>query len=177
MRNVFKVIVGVFLLFFAFNSYNAYSGELKLGFVNYKKVFNSYEKTKDLREKLKEKTNEKKLEAQKMIDDINKLKNQMQILSEDAKEEKRKELKEKLRKFNDFSEDAKEELLKESDKVYKQLSKEIVNAIQELGKKGGYTFIFDSQTLFYKDNAYDLTDAVIKFLNDKYKKEKSKNSK
>ncbi len=162
------------LLLFNINCKKAYTGELKIGYVDFEKIFKSYEKTKDLNEKLQKKKYDKELEGQKMIEEINKIKNQMQILNGEAKEKKQKELKEKIRNFKDFTEDTKDALLKERDRIFKNLTKEIVEAIEDIGKKENYTFIMDSQVFLYKDSSYDLTDKVIKVLNEKYKKEGKK---
>jgi outer membrane protein len=158
----------------AFNSpKSAYSQEIKIGYVSFERLFEQYEKTKEKNELLQKKKYDKEVEGQKLVDDINKLRNEIQILSDDAKESKQKEMNEKMRKLRDFTNNSKEELLKERDLIFKDLTKEINKVIDEKGKTDGYTLILDDQILLYKAKANDMTDEIIKILNDRYSKEKS----
>ena len=146
--------------------------EMKVGYVNFEKIFGAYEKTKDHNEELQKKKYKKEVDGQKLVDEINKLRNELQLLSDEAKEEKQKALTDKMRKLRDFTNDSKEELLKERDIIFKKLTEEIVKVINETGEKDGYTLIFDDQVLLYKAKANELTADIIKILNDKYRKEK-----
>ncbi|MBN1522112.1 MAG: OmpH family outer membrane protein [Candidatus Aureabacteria bacterium] len=150
---------------------------LKIGYVNFEKIFESYDKTKELNEELQKKKYSKEVEGQQMVDEINKLRNEMQLLSEEVKEQKQKELTDKMRDLRDFTNDSKQELLKERDELFKDLTKEIVVVIEEKGKKDGYTIIFDDQVLLYKAKANDLTEDIIKMLNEKFKQEKAASEK
>ena len=159
------------------NTNNAFCEDQQIGFVSFEKIFESYEKTKEKNENLQKEKYEKEVDGQKMVDDINKLRNEIQLLSEEMKESKQKELTEKMRNLRDFTNDSKESLLKKRDEIFKALTKEIVSIIEEKGKTDGYTLIFDDQVLFYKAKANDLTEEIIKILNNKYKQEKAGSAK
>ena len=166
------ILLSVFLLI-GFLPNIAKCDEIKIGYVNFEKIFESYEKTKDLNEELQKKKYQKEVEGQQMVDEINKLRSKIQLLSDEEKEKKQKELTEKMRDLRDFTNDSKQELLKERDEIFKKLTKEITDIIEEKGKKDGYTLIFDDQVILYKAKANDLTEEIITLLNEKYRKEKA----
>ena len=155
----------------------ASDGELKIGYVNFEKIFDGYDKTKALNEGLQKRKYEKEVDGQKMVDEINQLRNELQLLSEEAKEPKQKELTDKMRILRDFTNDSKAELLKKRDEIFKGLTKEIVTFIEKKGKADGYTLVLDDQVLYYKATANDLTEEIIKVLNESYKKEKASGKK
>ena len=156
---------------------DAFCEDQKIGYVNFEKIFESYDKTKEKNEALQKQKYGKEVEGQKLVDEINKLRNEMQLLSDEVKETKQKELTEKMRTLRDFTNDSKEELLKKRDVLFKELTMEIMKIVEEKGKEDGYTLIFDDQVLFYKAEASDLTQDIIKILNKKYTQEKASSSK
>jgi outer membrane protein len=54
--------------------------------------------------------------------------------------------------------------------MVKDILKEMNSVIQEYGKNQGYSIILNDRVLLYGDPAEDLTDKIIKILNDSYKK-------
>jgi Skp family chaperone for outer membrane proteins len=46
--------------------------------------------------------------------------------------------------------------------------KEIKEVVDDIGKKEGYKYIIDSRMVLYGNASDDLTDRVLKILNDKY---------
>lgn len=171
------VVLSLMMFGLFINTEDAFCEEQKIGFVSFEKIFESYEKTKEKNENLQKEKYEKEVDGQKMVDEINKLRNEIQLLSEEMKESKQKELTEKMRNLRDFTNDSKESLLKKRDEIFKALTKEIVSIIEEKGKADKYTLVFDDQVLFYKAKASDLTEDIIKILNDKYKQEKTASAK
>lgn len=137
----------------------------KMAYINAAKVFDGYYKTKEADEKLGKKGKEKNAERDKLVKEINKLKDEVQLLSKEAKEEKQSELNEKMRGLQDFDRETKLNLRRERDDVVKQIFKEIDEGIKEYGKKKGYDIIFDSRILLYMDESMDVTNDVIKELN------------
>lgn len=169
LRNkVKKIVFSAVLIFFVIGNINA--ADLKIGYINFEHAFNSYKNTKTQNEKLQQKKDEKELAAKKMVDEINKLKAEAEILSEDAKQKAEKEIRDRLRDLRDYSEDAKKELLDLRNVIFKEITDEIRIIIEVMGKKDGYSFIFDDKALFYKEAGYDITSSLIDILNDDSKK-------
>jgi outer membrane protein len=64
------------------------------------------------------------------------------------------------------------ELQNESYEKLQKVNRTIEEYLKEFNKDKGYTYILGYQegTIYYKDASYDITDEVLKGLNEKYKK-------
>ncbi len=140
--------------------------EVKMGFVDFEKVFNSYKKTRDENQKLQRYKEEKEKSLQTLIDEINNLKAEQEILSVEAKLKAEKNIKDKLREVRDFREDINQDLLDKRNVVFQKITNEIRAVIEAKGKQDQFTLIMDDKALFYKESALDLTQSVMELLND-----------
>jgi Skp family chaperone for outer membrane proteins len=53
--------------------------------------------------------------------------------------------------------------------MVKDIIKEMSDVIKEYGEKNGYSIIVNDRVLLYGDPGMELTNEIIKLLNDKYK--------
>ncbi len=143
--------------------------EVKFGYVDFIRVFNNYKKTVKAEEKLGKKGEKKQIEREKLVSQIKKIKDQIEISSEKEKEKKKKDIAEKIKKLQEFDKKVSKELLKEKDDAAKEIIKEFDEVIKEIAKKDGYTFIFNQRFILYGDSGYDLTEKVLNTLNKQYK--------
>lgn len=160
MKKILAMVVGIGLLFSA-----VYAADLKFGYVDFEKVFNEYYKTKTEDAKLKADLEKKKAELEKKKEEINKLKNSAELLGEDAKKVKEKELVEKVKELRQLQQESEQDLVKERNEKWLELYKEIKDVVAKYGKDKGYTFIFDDKALVYKTDGYDITNEIVKILN------------
>jgi len=68
-----------------------------------------------------------------------------------------------------------QELKKHQMDVMTDVRKKIENFLKEYNKEKGYAFILSYEPgfmLYYRDSVYDITNDVIRGLNDQYKKDK-----
>ncbi len=140
----------------------------KFGYVDVKKIFEGYEKTKALEKQLEEAKGKKQGEREKMVADIERLKNELELLSDKAKEEKKKLVSDKVDSLTEFDHDIRTELTKQRDNMVRDVLKEVETAIQEYGKKEDYRMIFTEAVLLYGSEGDDLTGKVLEALNKKY---------
>jgi outer membrane protein len=140
--------------------------DVKMGFVDVEKVFNEYELTKQNDAKLKDEGKAKTGERAVLVEEIKKLKEEAELLSEEARKEKEAVIEEKLKSLRDFDEKTKNELRSKRDFLLKKIFDEIRQNIEEVGKEEGYTFIFNDRALLYKTPGNDLTAQVVKRMND-----------
>ncbi len=138
---------------------------IKIGYVDMEKAFNEYYKTKDENAKLQEVQKAKKTEADRMVSSINKLKEEAELLSDEAKRSKEAVIKEKIAELRNFERDTVQEIRDKLLNLRKDILDSITKVIEEKGKKEGYTFIFVSDVIVYKEAGLDLTDELIKILN------------
>lgn len=152
---------------------SAYALEGKIGYVDLGKIFDDYQKTKEFDKSLEAKGASKQGERDKMVAEIKKLRDEAELLSAKAKEDKQAAIDEKIKTLQDFDRVTRESLRKERDTMVRDILKEIEGVLTDFGKKEGYSFIFNDRVLVYKAEGSDLTNQVIKALNDSYSSKKA----
>ncbi len=144
----------------------------KIGYVDLAKIFDEYQKTKEFDKELESKGAQKQIERDKMVADIKRLRDEAELLSAKAKEDKQAAIDEKIKSLQDFDRNTRDSLRRERDTMVRDILKEIEAVIQDFGKSQGYSFIFNDRVLVYKSEGSDLTPQVTKALNDSYTKKK-----
>lgn len=84
-------------------------------------------------------------------------------LAQEKLAELQKELEDKVIAHRRFGDDATRELTKKRDQVLDQIEQSVFPVINQIGKEGGYTLIFNkfNSGLVYADEAVDITAQVI----------------
>ncbi|MBI3252552.1 MAG: OmpH family outer membrane protein [Candidatus Omnitrophica bacterium] len=147
---------------------SAFAQELKIGYVDLARVFDEYLKTKDFDKSLEAKGTAKQGDRDKMVSEIKKLRDEAELLSAKAKDEKQAVIDERIKSLQEFDRATRDALRKERDGIVRDILKEIETVIDGFGKSQGYSFIFNDRVLVYKSEGNDLTPQVIKVLNDSY---------
>jgi outer membrane protein len=166
-KTVFLACAMIFgLLFTSFSP--AFALEGKIGYVDLARVFDEYQKTKDFDKSLESKGASKTTEREKLVNEVKKLRDEAEVLSPKAKEEKQVVIDEKIKALQDFDRTTRDALRKDRDAMVQGIVKEIEAVIQDFGKSQGYSYIFNDRVLIYKGEGGDLTPQVVKALNDAY---------
>ncbi|MCX5657083.1 MAG: OmpH family outer membrane protein [Candidatus Omnitrophica bacterium] len=165
-----KVLAGLVVLFVLGLTVHSFAQELKVGYIDISRTFDEYTRTKEADAVLEKKGLDKEAQREKMVNEIKKLKEELDLVADKVKSEKQKSLEDKLKVLQEYDRAAREDLGKERDNIVKEILKEIDEIIQEFGKKEGYTFIFNDRVLLYKDKTKELTDSIISMLNSRYQK-------
>ena len=143
----------------------AHAAEGKIGYVNVAKVFDGYQRTKASDAVLEKKGKQKETEFEGRMNDLKKLRQNLELLSNDAREAKTREIEERTDELQRFRNTTARELSHERDRVAKDILKEIQDGIEQYGKANGFTLIFDDRSLLYGQPGYDLTDELLTMLN------------
>ena len=112
-----KILVVLILVLCMALSANAFAKEMKIGCLNMRKVFYEYKKTKDFNQTLEKEDAKVKEEIEKRTQDLRKLRDEIDLLSEEAKAKKEPELRQKIKKLDDFRKEKIEELLRKKDEM------------------------------------------------------------
>ena len=166
-----RIISFAMMTGFIFMTMGLHAEDMKFGYVDVEAVFNDYSVTKENDEKLKAEGLAKADERDQMVEEIKKLKEEAELLSEDARREKEAEIEEKIKGLREFDERTKSDLRSKRDLLLKNIFNEIRDAIEARGEKDGYTFIFNDRALLYKTEGHDLTQQISDDLNAAVKKE------
>lgn len=168
------ILIIAFVFSVIFIPAKIYAAELKIGYVDTMRVLNSYNKTKDEEKVLEGKTNKIKEKRENMIEQIRKMKDELDILSENARVKKQTEIDEKMRELQDYEQQNSINLRRESDEIMREILSEIDKVIRKYAEDNGYTLILNNSSRFpvllYGQKQYDLTDKILEILNSKYKK-------
>ena len=69
-----------------------------------------------------------------------------------------------------FDKDKRTELAKRRDDKVREILTEIQGVVSDIAKKEGYTYVLNDRVMIYGDPQFNITDEVLKTLNDSYKK-------
>jgi outer membrane protein len=148
---------------------HAAAEEGKVGYVNLSAIFDGYERTKSSDAMLEKKGKQKEAELEGRMSELRKLRESLELLSEDAREQKAREIEEKADDLQRFRTSAARDLGRERDKIAKDILDEIQQGVNEFAKANGYAMIIDSRSLLYSDKQQDVTDGVLALLNKRVK--------
>lgn len=160
-------LAGIFLLSIAAIAFA--QSEPKIGFVDLSRAFDEYQKTKDLDKTLERKGDIKQAEREKLVKEIREMRDEIELMNEKARDKKEQDIEAKIRTLQEFDQEAKTELTKERDDMVRSILQEMNSIIREYGEKNGYAIILNDRVLLYGSKPMDLTDGIIKILNDSYK--------
>jgi outer membrane protein len=143
----------------------AFAQELKIGYVNLAKVFDGYERTKASEATLEKQGKAKEAELEGRMTELKKLRQNLELLNNEAREAKSREIEEKSEELQRFRNAAARDLGRDRDRVARDLLKAIQDGIDSYAKANGFTLVLDSRSLLYAMPAQDVTDGVLKLLN------------
>jgi len=147
----------------AFMTSSAYA--LKIGSVDLRRAFYEYEKSKTFDQELTDVTSQRTEERNKKVEEIRKIRDEAELLSEDAKAAKQQELDSQISALNDFDRDTRQELLNKKNDMFKEVISDIQAVVEDIGQKEKYDYIFDARNIMFSKEGFDVTDEVLKRLN------------
>ena len=139
--------------------------KVKIGYVDLYRVFSEYKETRKSEKTLEKKAQDKNKERDNLMEEIKKLQEEAELLSQKEKKKKEAAIEDKLRELQDFDRAVRDELTRKRDNMGRDVLLEIGKGIKDYGKKQKFDVILDSRTLFYANEAIDVTDEIIKDMN------------
>lgn len=145
----------------------AFSDEMKLGFVDMKKLFYDYEKTKDFNKKLEKEDENAKQDIEEKSKKLMRLRDEVNLLSEEARKKKEPELQEAMRELETYRREKVESFLRKKDEMFQEIREDIMKVASKYADKNEYDVILDGAVFVHSSDKYDLTEGVLKELNKK----------
>lgn len=143
---------------------------MKFAYVDLSRLFDEYQKTKEYDEILSGKTKVKEEERNKIINVIKDLQAKLAIVSDKEKDKLQSQLDAKMKSLEEFDREATADLRKQRDDLLREVLKDIEKTVRDYAQKEKYNFIFNDRILLYGDEAFDITQPLVKSLNEKAKK-------
>ena len=141
---------------------------LKIGYVNLPKVFDDYQRKQESEQALEQRGKQKQAELEGRFNELKKMRQGLELLNDQAREAKAREVEEKADEFKRLKERSERELLRERNELAKEILDEIGQAVADYAKANGYAVILDQRSLLYGEDVYDVTGEVLKTLNSRY---------
>lgn len=161
--------------------HTAVPGQYKIGVVNVKTVFDSYEKQVDEYKDLQDKRDTKQKQIDKLSEKINRNKERYEAEKENMSDVQHTDLEDLIE--SDYSlykaefSRLQEDIDRREKKLLESIFKEIHLAIQEVGAAGNYHLVLEGgetgrSGLLYFSTTLNMTQQIIDYLNVNYKKSK-----
>ncbi|MGB2630018.1 MAG: OmpH family outer membrane protein [Candidatus Omnitrophota bacterium] len=139
--------------------------EGKIGYVDLRKAFYEYEKTKTFEDELNKITDDRQKDRNTKVEKVTKLRDEMELSSGSARNNKQKQVEDAITDLNEFDLGTRQMLLNKKNDMFRQVIDDIQKVVEDIGKKGNYDFVLDSRNIMYSQEKFDLTEEVIKRLN------------
>ncbi len=156
-------------IFLSMGQVHAKAFEGKVGFVDLSRVFNEYKRTKAYDAVLEKESTAFQEERNKMIEKVRDAQSKLALLKEDEKQKMQEDIDKQKQALLDFSRAKGTDLTKKRDEKVREILLEIEKIVSDYSKKEGFTLVFNDRVLIYGDQQLNITDTVIKLLNDNYK--------
>lgn len=140
----------------------------KIGYLDLSRIFDEYKKTKEFDAKLEEKHTKYETERNKKIDKIKESQGKLTLMKDDARVTLEGQINKDTEELKEYDRVNVTELRKERDEKIKEILLEIEQVVKDFAKKDGFQLILNDRVLIYGSETMDITDKVIKILNDKY---------
>jgi len=165
-----KVFLTVLTVLFAVGLFirPVFAAEMKIGFLDVAKVFDEYKKTKEQDASLEAQAKLKQADRDKLVSEITRLRDELELLSEKGKQDKQAVIDEKVKKLQEYDTVTRNDLRKKRDNMVADILKEIDAVVQDYGKKQGFDIILNDKVLVYKKENLDVTADILKTLNSQY---------
>lgn len=182
-KTILTVLLGAGILFSCQKQENAAPSaeSMKTAYVDTSKLMESYNEAKDVEAKYKAKSEEmgRSLEAEvkKFRGEVENYEKNAQTYGMQWAQQKGRELQEKEQQLAYARQSIIQNLQEENGKEMDSLVTRVKNQIKDFGKEKGYDYIFgtgDAASVLFAKDAYNITDELIKMLNDAYEKGKKR---
>ena len=159
----------------------AAENNFKLGVVDTQRVFENFAKAQEANEILKnaqDKLTNQLRDIQQQIDTmVERLEKQKLFLDAPETQALEADIGLKRQELQRELEIGQESIMAKREELLAPLTQEIEGLLQQVGQSEGYSLILEKRLVtLYVDPKYDLTERVLKLLNDAYEKEKSKDA-
>jgi outer membrane protein len=148
----------------------ASADELKIAYVDLSKVFDGYQKTKEFDAVLQTEGEAFQKERDAMVQKIQDAQSKLALMSDTQKATMQGDIDKQKDDVVAYDKEKRTELAKKRDDKVKEILTEIQGIVGTIAKKEGYTYVLNDRVMIYGDSQFNITDEVLKNLNDSYKK-------
>lgn len=142
----------------------------KIGYVDLSKLFDEYNKTKEYDKVLEAKNEDFKKQRDAKIEKVKELQGKLSVLAADKKKDVEDEIEKMRNDLVEFDRQQKTDLTKDRNEKIREILLEIEKIVSDYAEKEGYTVILNDRVLIYGAQNMDVTEAILKKLNESSEK-------
>ena len=164
----------IFFLSFLWSSRAIAADVAKIGVVDLQRVLETSNPGKTAQAEIKKQKDVMEQELKQKGAEIEQLRIQFEreamVMSKEKREEKEREGRIKLNDFKTLQQRYRSDLQSLEQKLVTELRNDVYSLVEEIGKKEGYLLIINNFSVMYAPGSIDITDQLIKQMNEKYAK-------
>ena len=139
--------------------------EFKVAYVDMAKLFDEHRQTASSGVALERKGEQKQAELEGRMDELRKLREGLELLSDDAREKKRRKIEAKADALKRFRSDTMRDLQRERNEIAENILQDISRGVAEYANANGLSLVIYQRSVIYGDPAFDATEDILKLLN------------
>ena len=143
----------------------------KIGYLDLSKTFDNYEKTKEYDSVLEGLTKAYEKERNDKIEKMKEAQGKLSLLKDDEKAKLEDEISKMQADYKEWDQGQQTDLIKERDEKIREILLEIEKVVSDFAKKENYDYILNDRVLIYGNEQLNVTDKVLKLLNESYRKQ------
>lgn len=144
--------------------------EQKIAFLDLSRIFNDYGKTKDNDTVLEAAYNKYTGERDAKVEKIKEAQGKLALLKVEEKDKVQKDIEQMTADLNQFDQTERTELTKQRDEKIREILLEIEKIVSDYAKKEQIAIVFNDRVLIYGNETLDITEPILKVLNENYNK-------
>ncbi len=146
------------------------AGGLKIAYVDLSKLFDGYQKTKEFDAILQSEGEAFQKERDAMIQKIQDAQSKLNLMRDSQKASMQADIEKQKNDVVAYDKEKRTQLAKRRDDKVREILTEIQKIVTDLAKREGYTYVLNDRVMIYGDPQFNVTDVVLKTLNDSYRK-------
>jgi outer membrane protein len=174
MRNKKCILVMVCIAFLGLSDFSLAADVAKIGVVDLQRVMETSDPGKSAQAQIKQQKDKMETDLKDKGTEIEQIRQRLEreamVMSKESREEKEREARIKLNDFKTLQKKYRNKLQQLEKRLVSQLRDDTIALVDEIGKKGGYLLIISRVGVLYSPNTIDITDQLIKRLNERYAK-------
>ena len=163
-------VIGLAVLFGLMATGISLAAEQKIAYVDLGKVFDNYPKTKEFDAVLQSEGQAFQKQRDAMVQKIQDAQSKLALMSEAQKTSMQADIEKQKNDVVSFDKEKRTELAKRRDDKVREILTEIQSVVSNIAKKDGYTYVLNDRVMIFGDPQFNITDEVMKTLNENYKK-------
>jgi outer membrane protein len=148
----------------------ALAKDLKIAYVDLSRMFDNYQKTKEYDAVLQKDSEAFQKERDGMIQKIRDAQAKLALLKENEKQKLTDDIEKQKTALIDYDKQKRAELAKKRDDKVREILLEIEKIVSAYAQKEGYDYILNDRVLIYGNKENNITEQVLKNLNDSFGK-------